>query len=100
MRKRSHSALATLCRPSSRPSKRKQCTEENMTAALKAIEDSSSVSRASWVPRSTLHDRVSGRVIHGVKPGPKPYLDNAEEKELGSCLKHCAKVGYGKTRSA
>ena len=72
-----------------------------MTAALKAIEDGSSVSRASrdfGVPRSTLHDRVSGRVVHGVKPGPKPYLDNAEEKELGSYLKHCAKVGYGKTR--
>ena len=62
---------------------------ENMTAALKAIEDSSSVSRASrdfGVPRSTLHDRVSGRVVHGVKPGPKPYLDNAEEKERGSYL--------------
>lgn len=72
-----------------------------MTAALKAIEDGSSVSRASrdfGVPRSTLHDRVSGRVVHGVKPGPKPYLDNTEEKELGSYLKHCAKVGYGKTR--
>lgn len=26
------------------------------------------------VPRSTLKDRLSGRVIHGVKPGPKPYL--------------------------
>ena len=88
MRKRSHSAPATLCRPSSRPSKRKQCTEENMTAALKAIEDGSSVSRASrdfGVPRSTLRDRVSGRVV-----GPKPYLDNTEEKELGSYLKHCA----------
>ena len=101
VRKRSHSAPATLCRPSSRPSKRKQWTEESMTAALKAIEDGSSVSRASrdfGVPRSTLHDRVSGRVVHGVKPGPKPYLDNTEEKELGSYLKHCAKVGYGKTR--
>ena len=60
----------------------------------------SRASRDFGVPRSTLHDRVSGRVVHGVKPGPKPYLDNAEEKELGSYLKHCAKVGYGKTRSA
>ena len=36
--------------------------------------------------------------MHGVKPGPKPYLDEPEEKELSSYLKHCAKVGYGKTR--
>ena len=50
------------------------------------------------VPRSTLHDRVSGKVVHGVKPGPKAYLDKEEEKELSSYLKHCAKVGYGKTR--
>ena len=36
--------------------------------------------------------------MHGVKPGPKPYLDEPEEKELSSYLKHCAKVGNGKTR--
>ena len=78
VRKRSHSAPATLCRPSSRPSKRKQWTEESMTAALKAIEDGSSVSRASR--DFGVHDRVSGGVVHGVKPGPKPYLDNTEEK--------------------
>ena len=36
--------------------------------------------------------------MHGVKPGPKPYLDEPEEKELSSYLKHCAKIGYGKTR--
>ena len=23
---------------------------------------------------STLKDRISGRVVHGVKPGPTPYL--------------------------
>ena len=57
------------------------------------------VSRDYGVPRSTLHDRVSGKVVHGVNPGPKPYLSRGEEKELGSYLKHCAKVGYGKTIS-
>jgi len=24
------------------------------------------------VPRTTLQDHLSGRVVHGVKPGPKP----------------------------
>ena len=72
-----------------------------MAAALRSVEQGSSVTRASrnfGVPRSTLHDRVSGRVVHGMKPGPKPYLDDTEELELSGYLKHCAKVGYGKTR--
>ena len=50
------------------------------------------------MPKTTLHDRVSGRVVHDINHGLKPYLNSAEEKELGSYLKHCAKVGYGKTR--
>ena len=37
-------------------------------------------------------------VVHGINPGPRPYLTPGEEKELGIYLKHCAKVGYGKTR--
>ena len=97
-RKRSHSAPATLRVSSLRLAKRKQWTQESMTAALRALEEGASLTRASRVPSSTLHDRVSGRVVHGVKPGPKPYLDEPEEKELSSYLKHCAKVGYGKTR--
>ena len=46
----------------------------------------------------TLYDRVSGRVVHGVKPGPEPYLRQTEEKELGGYLKYCAEDGNGKTR--
>ena len=60
-----------------------------------------SVSRAAkvyGVPKSTLHDRVSGRVSHGHKPGPKPYLSVAEEKEFANFLVDVAKAGYGKTR--
>ena len=87
--------------PPSRTGKRKQWTEENMLLALKAVEEGVSVSKAAQdfdVPRSTLYDRVSGGVVHGVKPGPEPYLSQTEKKELGGYLKHCAKVGYGKTR--
>ena len=50
------------------------------------------------VPRSTLKDRLCGRVVHGVKPGPRPYLDAAEETELVDYLFDSAKAGYGKTR--
>ena len=34
----------------------------------------------------------------GTRPGPKPYLNVGEEKELGQFLKKCATVGFGKTR--
>ncbi len=32
---------------------------------------------------STLKDQLSGQVQHGKNPGPRPYLDSQEEKELG-----------------
>ena len=67
-----------------------------MKAALKAVEDGQSVSGAArdyGIP-----DRVSGRVIHGIKPGPRLYLSPSEEGTLRHFLKHCAKLGYGKTR--
>ena len=50
------------------------------------------------VPRSTLKDRLSGRVQHGTKPGPAPYLSKAEESELSAHLVHVANMGYGKTQ--
>ena len=34
------------------------------------------------VPRTTLKDRIAGRVAHGCNMGPKPYLTYEEEKEL------------------
>jgi len=51
------------------------------------------------VPKSTLYDRVTGRVTHGRKPGPNPYLTKAEETELSKFLIVTNKAGYGKTRA-
>ena len=45
----------------------------------------------------TLHDRLSGLVTHGMKPGPLPYLNSVEEKALGTILKDRSSVGYGKS---
>ena len=50
------------------------------------------------VPYTTLKDRLSGRVIHGTKPGPITYLNAKEEEALTSHLVEATKVGYGKTR--
>lgn len=85
-----------------RDAKRKKWTDEQMKAAMKSvIDDSLSANRAAdlhGVPRSTLKDRLSGRVIHGTKPGPKPYLTVDEEAELSQHLLQASAMGLGKTR--
>ena len=72
-----------------------------MQKALDAVKSGVSVMRAACehgVPRQTLRDR-SEKVLHGTKPGPKPYLSPVEEKELANYLVEVAKAGYGKSRS-
>ena len=68
-------------------------------AALHSIlQDGLSGNKAAdihGVPRSTLKDRLSGRIKHG---SPKPYLTNEEEAQLSSHLLAASQVGFGKTR--
>lgn len=49
------------------------------------------------VPKSTLHDRVSGRVLPGATGGAPRYLDDEEEEELVLWLEGCADVGCAKS---
>ena len=68
---------------------------------MKAVETGSLINQAALdhgVPPTTLKDRLSGRVKHSDKPGPKQYLNSEEETELATFLKTCSSVGYGKTR--
>ena len=68
---------------------------------MKAVETGSLINQAALdhgVPPTTLKDRLSSRVMHGVKPGPKQYLISEEETELAAFLKTCSTVGYGKRR--
>ena len=53
-----------------------------MLGAMKAVQDGSPITTAARVPKTFLHDRIKGRVVHGVEPGPKPYLSAEEETEL------------------
>ena len=50
------------------------------------------------VPKTTLKDRVSGRVSHGSLSGKTPYLSKDQEKELVTYLCTCFKIGYPKKR--
>ena len=72
-----------------------------MIRAMDAVKQESSVKRAAeqhGVPRTTLHDRISGHVQHGKKPGPEPYLNREEEEDLVNFIEEVAEVGFGKTR--
>ena len=81
---------------------RKQWSEEQMLAAIDSVKNGGLSGNRSadmyGVPRSTLKDRLSGRVVHGVKPGPISYLSADEEQELADHLLTCSAMGYGKTR--
>ena len=46
------------------------------------------------VPRSTLNDKVSGKVPVQAKSGRKAYLTDEEEDRLVEFLVGCASVGY------
>ena len=80
----------------------KQWSEVSMSAAIRAVvQDNISVRRASElynIPRSTLADRITGRVLPGAKSGPPKVLTDEEEEELVSFLCRLSDIGYPKTR--
>jgi len=84
------------------PVKQKKWTDQDMSSALDAVQHGNmkltEAARRFSVPRQTLGDRVSGRVAHGTKPGPKPYLTREEESEFADFLVETSKAGYGKSR--
>ena len=49
------------------------------------------------IPRSTLHDRVTGKAMSS-KRGPPTVLTAAEEQMLADWALHMADIGYGRTR--
>ena len=68
-----------------------------MDHALRATSERMSVREAAsqyGVPKSTLHDHVSGR---GAVPGAHRYLDEEEEEEVVRWLEGCASIGYAKS---
>ena len=80
-----------------RPRKYRTWDEKSMAEALKAVREGMGVNRAALqhgVPKTTLKDRVSGRVVDGSNPGRAPYLTQAEEKELVSYILTCSKIGF------
>ena len=73
-----------------------------METAMEAVMNGkTSINKAAVmynVPSTSLKDRLSGKVVHGTRPGPKRYLNEIEEKEHADHLIEVASIGYGKTR--
>ena len=92
---------AKLHVPIERPPRYKQWGEEQLAKAFKEVKEGRlSVRRAAElynVPKSTLSDRVSGRVEFGSHSGPACYLTD-EEEELVNFICGCASMGYAKTK--
>lgn len=77
-----------------------QWDDVSMTKAMSAVEGGMSIRLASelyGVPKSSLHDRISGKVQHGTRPGPTPYLTSEEEEEFVIFLIHTADIGFPRT---
>ena len=71
-----------------------------MEGALLAVAEGMTIRKAAeayGVTKSTLGDRVSGKVDRTAKPGPPPYLTRPEEEELASFLTRCVDdIGFPK----
>ena len=50
------------------------------------------------IPKSTLHDHLSGKVMEGGHSGLPKYLTDDEEAELEEFLVGCASVGFARSR--
>ena len=85
-----------------------------MTGAMNALTDGlfgiNKPPDEFGVPRTTLKDRHSGKVVHGTKSGPTLYLSGEEEDELAKFLltspakdkkqshRNCTKSSYKEER--
>ncbi len=85
---------------SGRPVHYKNWSDDRLFQAYQTVQKEESVRRAAdsyCVPRSTLFDRVSGRVTFGAKSGPPRYLSD-EEEELVNFLCRCAAAGHARSK--
>jgi len=68
-----------------------------MEAAVNSVTDESipilQAAKKHDVPKSTLHDRISGKVCHGDRPEPKPLLSSIKESKFANFLVEVAQAG-------
>ena len=75
--------------------------EAELDAAIVAVHTGMPVRRAAamfGVPKSTLQDKISGKVPVSMRKGPTPYLSMELEDQIESWLVKMARIGYGQMR--
>ena len=83
-----------------RPTNYKNWTAGRLVLACNAVKEGLPLRRAAEeyeIPRSTLQDHVSGRVLLGSRSGHQ-YLSDTEENEVEEFLLESAKMGFPRTR--
>jgi len=79
-RRRKKSKTSSVVIHRSPRKKRKQYTPQQMEKALETMASGRSTirdaARKHGIPVTTLHNKISGRVTHGVKPGPVPCRES------------------------
>lgn len=71
---------------------------ENMIAAVEAVREGASIREASakfGVPRSTLGDRITGRIAVEARPGKDPVIPIDIEDKMVEKAFSCANQGFG-----
>ena len=79
----------------------KDYAKEKLDYAYEVVSKGMSVCKAAEeysIPKSTLHDRVVGKVLPGSNSGPCRHLNSTEEIELVNFLDHCASLGYSRSK--
>ena len=86
-----------------RPWKYKIWNAESMAKAIAAVQKTECTIREASeiykVPKSTLHDWISGKVIHGTCSDPERYLTDTEEIGLVKFLHKCCSIGFARSKN-
>ena len=85
----------------SKEHKAKSWDQHSLKDAIHKVSEGMSVRSAATaydIPKSTLYDYVTGKVMLGCKPGPSLVLTSDEEQMLVECALEMSKIGYGRTR--
>ena len=76
-------------------------SEEQLCRAYEEVKSELSIRHAAeryGIPKSTLSERITGRVQFGSHSGPQRYLSDEEERELVSFICLSVRIGYAKTK--
>ena len=96
----SHPVIDTAC--SGRLNKYKAWSEDNLQLAYQSYQQKEfslrEAAEAYDVPKSTLHDRIAGKVPFNKKSGSPRYLTDLEEAELVNFIVESARMGYARSR--